>query len=54
MTVKSVKPCLAVCACVRFYLFFATMSSKILLLHSGDSESQALENLPQLNFAIGT
>ena len=54
VTVKSVKPCLAVCACVRFYLFFATMSSKILLLHSGDSESQALENLPQLNFAIGT
>ena len=39
MTVKSVKPCFIVCACVLFYLFFDTKFSKILLVNSGDIET---------------
>ena len=38
MTVKSVTPCFAVCACVLIYLFFDTIFSKILLVNSGDTE----------------
>ena len=36
---KSVKPCFAVCTYVLFYLFFDTISSKILLVNSGDIET---------------
>ena len=36
---KSVKPCFAVCAYVLFYLFFDTIFSKILLVNSGDIET---------------
>ena len=39
MTLKSVKPCFAVCTYVLFYLFFDTISSKILLVNSGDIET---------------
>ena len=39
VTVKSVKPCFAVCAYVLFYLFFDTIFSKILLVNSGDIET---------------
>ena len=39
MTVKSAKPCFAVCAYVLFYLFFDTIFSKILLVNSGDIET---------------
>ena len=39
MTLKSVKPCFAVCTYVLFYLFFDTIFSKILLVNSGDIET---------------
>ena len=39
VTVKPVKPCFAVCAYVLFYLFFDTIFSKILLVNSGDIET---------------
>ena len=39
VTLKSVKPCFAVCTYVLFYLFFDTISSKILLVNSGDIET---------------
>ena len=39
MTVKSVKPCFAVCANVLTYLFFDDIFSKILLVNSGDIET---------------
>ena len=39
MTMKSVKPCFAVCAYVIFCLFFDTIFSKIILENSGDIET---------------
>ena len=39
VTVESVKPCFAVCAYVLLYLFFDTIFSKILLVNSGDIET---------------
>ena len=39
VTVTSVKPCFAVCAYVLFYLFYDTIFSKILLVNSGDVET---------------
>ena len=39
VTVKSVKPCFAVCAYVLFYLLFDTNFSKILSVKSGDIET---------------
>ena len=39
VTMKSVKPCFAVCSYVLFYLFFDTIFSKILLVNSGDIET---------------
>ena len=40
MTVKTVKPCFAVCANVLFYLFFDTIFSKILFLNSDNIETK--------------
>ena len=55
MTVKSAKPCFAVCAYVLFYLFFDNIFSKILLVNSGYIETNpGPRNLPQLNFATGS
>ena len=39
VTVKSVKPCFAASAYVLFYLFFDIIFSKILLVNSGDIET---------------
>ena len=39
VTLKSVKPCFAVFTYVLFYLFFGTIFSKILLVNSGDTET---------------
>ena len=39
VTVKSVKSCFAVCTYVLFYLFFDNIFSKILLVNSGDIET---------------
>ena len=39
VTLKSVKPCFAVFTYVLFYLFFDTIFSKILLVNSGDIET---------------
>ena len=39
VTVKSVKACFAVCAYVLFYLSFDIILSKILLVNSGDIET---------------
>ena len=38
MTLKSVRPCFAVCTYVLFYLFYDTIFSKILLVNFGDIE----------------
>ena len=39
VTLKSVKSCFAVCTHVLFYLFLDTIFSKILLVNSGDTET---------------
>ena len=39
MTLKSVKPCFAVCTYAQYYLFSDTIFSKILLVNSGDIET---------------
>ena len=39
VTLKSVKPCFTVFTYVPFYLFFDTIFSKILLINSGDDET---------------
>ena len=39
VTEKSVKPCFVVCEYVPFYLLFDTIFSKILLVNSGDTET---------------
>ena len=39
VTLKSVKPCFAVCTYAQYYLFSDTIFSKILLVNSGDIET---------------
>ena len=39
VTVKSAKSCFAVCAYVLFHLFFDSLFSKIILVNSGDTET---------------
>ena len=39
VTLKSVRPCFAVCTYVLFYLFYDTIFSKILLVNFGDIET---------------
>ena len=50
MTLKSVKPCFAVCAYVLIYLFFDTIFSKILLVNSGDIEINPGPGKPPIKF----